>query len=98
MKRGPKGRPAGLHLVDGTFRPGRHETSESAPNPTGRPIKPKFLKGRAAKIWDEYVERAFWLTDVESHILAVWCGLTAAVERRAESDEIAGRATRLESI
>ena len=80
MKRGPKGRPVGLHVVAGTYRQDRHEVAENAPEPTGRPIKPKFLKGRAAKVWAEYVDIAFWLTEAESHILAVWCSLTAEIE------------------
>lgn len=80
MKRGPKSRAVALHVVGGTYRPDRHETAANAPEPTGRPVRPKFLKGRAAKVWSEYVGVAFWLTDAESHILAVWCSLTAEIE------------------
>ncbi len=81
MKRGSKGRPVDLHVVDGTYRKDRHGAAENAPQPTGTPIRPKFVKGRAAKIWDEYVERAFWLTEAESHILAAWCLMTVELEK-----------------
>ena len=71
MKRGAKNKPADLHVVDGTFRKHRHEAPDGAPEPTGRPIRPSFVKGRAAKILAEYVERAFWLSSVESHLLGI---------------------------
>ena len=77
--KGRKPKPTHLKVITGN--PGRRPLNENAPQPTGRPIKPAFVRGRAAKIWAEYVERAFWLTEAESHILAAWCSLTAELEK-----------------
>ena len=72
--------PVDLHLVHGTHRKHRHGAVDDGPEATGRPIKPACVRGRAAVIWKEYRERAFWLSAVESHILAAWCLMTVELE------------------
>jgi len=74
--------PVDLHLVDGTYRKHRHGAADAAcRQPTGRPIKPAFVKGRAGTLWKEYRDRAFWLSEVESHLLAAWVVLTVEIEK-----------------
>jgi hypothetical protein len=63
----------------------------SEPQPGTKPAeKPAFLKGRAAKIWDEYAPKFAamgTLGDVDGHLLAAWCALTARIE--AEGADVA---------
>ena len=79
---GRKPKPTHLKLVQGN--PGKRPLNRAEPVPaTGCP-KPKFLKGRAAKIWDEYapeLERIGVLTAVDGHMFATWCVLAEDVER-----------------
>lgn len=79
--RGPKPKPTELHLVQGTYRPERHEDqAENEPKPEGKLEKPKYLKGRAARVWDRIAPKLEWLTEVDSDTLALWCGLQAEYE------------------
>lgn len=74
-------KPTHLHAVDGTYRSDRHGDRENEPQPEGKPVKPKFLKGRASEIWDEYAAVCYWLTAADSHSFATWCSLAAELER-----------------
>src|SRR4051812_29320290 len=74
-------KPTSLHLVDGTLNTTRHKDRKDEPVLTGKPAKPKFLRGRASKLWDDYAAIGYWLTEADSHALAIWCGLTAEAER-----------------
>jgi hypothetical protein len=74
-------KPTALHLVEGTVNVTRHADRVNEPQPTGKPVRPKFVKGRASKLWDEYAAIATWLTDADSHALALWCGLGAEMEK-----------------
>lgn len=74
-------KPTALHLVEATTNVTRHKDRKGEPVLTGKPKRPKFLRGRASKLWDEYVVIAYWLTEADSHALAIWCGLTAEAER-----------------
>ncbi len=84
MPRGRPPKPTQLHVVQGTLRSGRHAVRQDEVQPEGEPVKPLFVKGRAARIWKEYAGRCFWLTVADSHIFAVWCGLGAELERGVE--------------
>lgn len=75
-------KPTALHVIDGSFRPGRHAARTSEPQPTGSPVKPKYLKGKASRIWDEHVQIGHWLTAADSLALAAWCSLGAEMERK----------------
>jgi len=44
------------------------------------PVRPKFLKGRAAKIWDEMVARHPGFTEFQVEVLKSYCQLAAAIE------------------
>jgi hypothetical protein len=53
-KRGAKGKPPSLKVVAGTDRPDRQRKPVVLPLP-GEPVKPTWIKGRAAKLWFEKV-------------------------------------------
>ena len=56
MRRGrPKGKSPELHVIDGTDQPCRRRV-RIVPQIDGQPIKPKWLKGEASKIFDRYLE------------------------------------------
>ncbi len=73
-----------MHLVEGTTNVTRHKDRGNEPQPTGVPIKPKAVKGRASVIWDQYAEQAYWLTEVDSQKFAVWCKLSALIEKSVD--------------
>ena len=50
--RGRPRKPVALHVVEGTFKPGRHKGQvENEPKPQGKLEKPAYLTGQAEKIW-----------------------------------------------
>lgn len=51
---GPKGIPPELKVIAGTDQPCRRRELVVAALP-GAPVKPKWLKGRASKLWDQKV-------------------------------------------
>jgi phage terminase small subunit len=77
--RGPKPKPTHLKLVAGNA--GRRPLPENEPDPGGKPVKPKWLKGRGAALWDEVMQFAFWLSVADSYKLASWCDRQAEFER-----------------
>lgn len=78
MRRGVKPLPTHLKVVNGTFRADRDVVQDENRPPKGRP---KHLKGRAAKIWDEKLaEHPEW-TEQQLEILETWCQLKAEVEK-----------------
>jgi hypothetical protein len=78
---GPRPKPDHLKLLDGTFRRDRSHPLVVAPLP-GEPVKPAWLKGRAAKIWLEktavYRRRGQSVAGCEA-ALAQYCSLEAAM-------------------
>jgi phage terminase small subunit len=48
--------------------------------PVGKPVKPAWLEGRGAELWDEVLSFAFWLTVADSYKLASWCDRQADFE------------------
>lgn len=78
---GPKGKPPTLKVVSGTYQPCRRREPVVEAIP-GMPVKPAWLKGRAAKLWAEKVEtyraRGQAVAGCES-ALAQYCALEAAL-------------------
>lgn len=54
---GRNAKGAQLHVVQGTFRPGRHAGSETPEPPKGTPDPPKALTGEAKAEWKRMVDR-----------------------------------------
>ena len=48
---------AHIHLVNGTFRPDRHDPADDVQAPPGAPVAPDGLKGDALAEWHRMVER-----------------------------------------
>lgn len=86
MARGPKPKPAHLHLVEGTNRTDRHGPEdelktqvEQSQNAFGPLVKPEsFLIARnkkADEAWERYIVPAWWL-DASKEMLAIaYCKL-----------------------
>jgi hypothetical protein len=70
--RGRKRAPPALRLLTGSHLSDRPIPGEP-PYSLGKPVKPKWLIGRGAELWDEVLTFAFWLTMAESYKLAAWC-------------------------
>jgi phage terminase small subunit len=78
------GKPTPTHLKVLRGNPGKRPLPKNEPQPQGDVIRPRFLKGRAAKIWEEYAPeliRLKLLTSVDAHTFAAWCALTAEFEK-----------------
>lgn len=83
--RGRKPKPTHLRLVTGN--PGKRPINEAELQPDGAVEKPKFLKGKPAKVWDRYAPELVALgvlRSVDVHLFALWCGLAAEVEEGAD--------------
>lgn len=87
--RGAKPKPSHLKLVTGNA--GRRPVPENEPEPEGKPVRPKWLKGRGAALWDEVLAFAFWLTVADSYKLAAWCDRQAEFERKRKQWTAADR-------
>jgi hypothetical protein len=74
-------RPTATIIKLATGNPGNRPLPQAGPEAAGSPLKPPKLRGRAATLWDEVVERAPWLTVADSYKLHVWCVLQAEFER-----------------
>jgi phage terminase small subunit len=77
---GNRPKPTVLRLVTGN--PGKRPLPVGEPMPRGKPVKPKWLKGRGAALWDELLVLAFWLTEADSYKLAAWCDRQADFENK----------------
>lgn len=77
MRPGPKSKPLHLKIVDGTARPDRDVILDG---PLVAPVRPKFIKGRAAKIWDAMIARHPEWTEFQGAILETYCQLKAEYE------------------
>lgn len=73
-------KPTELHLVEDTLNVTRHRDRKAEPKPTGRPVKPAYVKGRAAKIWKQDLAIAYWLTAADARPFAEWCRMSAELE------------------
>jgi hypothetical protein len=79
MIRGRKPKPRHLKLVTGN--PGHRPLPDVGPDPGGKPVKPQWLRGRGAELWDEVLTFATWLTIADSYKLAAWADRQADFER-----------------
>jgi len=75
-------KPTHMHLVEGTLNVTRHANRKDEPKPTGRPKKPTNLAPHELAVWDEYFAIAYWLTEADTEIFAVWCSMTATEVHR----------------
>ena len=83
-------KPASLHYVAGTYRPGRHAGpagAEGSDQPLGPP--PRALSPSARRVWREAAELAPWLRIADRHGLEIYSVLMAAF--RAEPATLSGR-------
>jgi phage terminase small subunit len=80
-RRGPKGKPPALKVVAGTDQPSRRR-EQIVDAIEGEPVKPTWLKGRAAKLWHEkvaiYAARGQAVVGCES-ALAQYCAMEATL-------------------
>lgn len=81
MRTGPKGKPPDLKVISGTDEPSRRREPLVTALP-GEAVKPKWLAGRAAKIWADkiatYQARGQNVVGCEA-ALAQYCSLEAAI-------------------
>ena len=87
--RGTRPKPTLLRVIQGN--PGHRRIPQGEPVPSGKPVPPFWLNGRAAELWDEVVGFAFWLTAGDSYKLASWCDRQADFERSRETWTAADR-------
>ncbi|MCV0371086.1 hypothetical protein [Filomicrobium sp.] len=80
--RGAKPKPAHLRLIDGTHRNTRHgakakaaTTVEVATESFGKLVRPKGMKGEAAKAWKRFIEPASWLDGSREPAAIAFCEL-----------------------
>jgi hypothetical protein len=80
--RGVKPKPAHLRLVDGSHRTTRHGKAadvaaavESYVEAFGRPTKPAYFKGQAARAWKQFIEPATWLDASREPSAIAFCEL-----------------------
>jgi phage terminase small subunit len=96
--RGRKPKPTPLRLLTGNA--GKRALPVNEPKPEGEVVRPRFLKGRAAGIWDEYAPeliRLGVLTSIDAHTFAAWCALTAEFER-APTKMLAAKITQMRGL
>jgi hypothetical protein len=77
---GKSRKPSHLRLIEGNS--GHRPIPENEPVPVGRPVKPKSLRGVAARLWDEMIEPAFWLTWADGPKARMWCILQAEFDKK----------------
>ena len=96
MARGPKPKPTHIKLVTGN--PGKRPLPQDEPQPRG-PLstRPRYLKGRAAKLYDDILVVAWWLRDADTYKAGMWCVLQAEFEKSAKQMN-AGRIAQLRTL
>src|SRR5262249_7415297 len=75
---GRKPKPTSLHLIEGTFNATRHAARSDEPQPEGEVVKPRFVKGTAAKLWAQYAPGLIAqgvLTSWDVDMFGAWCVL-----------------------
>ena len=82
---GRKRKPTALHLLQGSYREDRHgplPADGAEPSSTlASTTRPKYLRGRAAGLWDELVSLCSWLAVTDGWKVGNWCSLQAEFER-----------------
>lgn len=82
-------KPTALLEATGAFEihPERRDQRKHEPKITGEVLKPKYLKGKASRIWDEVALQliaAGILTAIGARSFATWCCLEAEWEKSPE--------------
>jgi phage terminase small subunit len=93
--RGRKPKPTHLKLVTGN--PGKRPLPEGAPEIGGDLAKPKYLKGKAARIWDDVVGTCVWFGPADVYAIGMFCSLQAEYER-GPTKMIAARIAQLRAV
>src|SRR5918994_921746 len=79
-------KPTALKIIQGN--PGHRPLNKHEPKPTPGCKKPSFVKGKCARIWNQYapeLERLGLLTSVDGPLFAAWCFLVAKMEKDFDS-------------
>lgn len=77
-------KPTKLLEVLGSFEHDPQRRRDAEPMAEGKAVKPKYLKGLASRIWDEYapkLEKMGILYAVDAPALATWCCLEAEFQK-----------------
>jgi hypothetical protein len=80
----PPHKPTKILEVLGSFEHDPQRKRGSEPVTEGKAVKPKYLKGLASKIWDEYapkLEQMGILFAIDAPGLATWCCLEAEFQK-----------------
>jgi hypothetical protein len=73
--KGRKPKPTILRLVGGNA--GKRPLPPPDPLPSGSLKRPARLRGAAAKLWDGFIAKCYWLTWADAYKAAMWCHLQA---------------------
>lgn len=78
------------HLADGTYRENVHGALADHVQPSGKPVKPRGLKGRAATAWKHLVEATpeGVYGEQDTELLALYCQLWQEVEDYRKSGPV----------
>ena len=79
---GPPPKPTKLRILQGN--PSKRALPKNEPETSGPANKPKGLKGRASKVWDEYAPRYIamgTLTHEDEPAFERWCLLKAKLDQ-----------------
>jgi hypothetical protein len=77
--RGRKPKATILRLITGNA--GKRPLPPPDPLPAGSVERPARMRGAAAKLWDAYITKAFWLTWADGPKAAMWCHLQAEFDK-----------------
>ena len=86
--RGPQKKPNQLKRLAGN--PGRRPLNDAAPEPTGRPVKPAYVKGYAATVWKKITTSMpeGLYTACDASLLATYCVAAALHKEATEMIEV----------
>lgn len=84
-----------LRLVQGNA--GKRPLPAADPVPSGSVERPAKLRGAAAKLWDDYITRSWWLTWADSPKALMWVHLQAEFQR-SPGKMIAARLAQLRAL
>jgi phage terminase small subunit len=82
MKSGQQPKPAALKLLNGN--PGKKPIQEEVKPPAGEVKRPKFVKGKAGRLWNQYapsLEEKGVLTIWDADMFGAWCCLMAEFQK-----------------
>jgi hypothetical protein len=77
-------KPTAVLEVLGSFEHDPQRKRDAEPMAEGKAVKPKYLKGLASRIWEEYapkLEKMGILYAIDAPALATWCCLEAEFQR-----------------